>query len=75
MGFEKLAGSEEGAIELTREQFEDIVNHNGAWDQDFLDTLEELGITVNDGVIEIIVDGERMRMDTSGEEFGTLIEN
>jgi len=77
MGIEKYAiNDEKPAVSMSREQFDRIRNTFGD-DMDsesFTNELDELGIKVDSGIIDIIVDGEPMKIDTSQEDFGTVLE-
>lgn len=77
MGFESIGGNnEKPAVSMTREQFDRIRNTFGddMKSEDFISELENLGIQLDSGNIDILVDGEPMTMVTDSDDFGTILE-
>ena len=78
MNFENPTNRQEKApVSMTREQFDKIRNTfvDDMNSESFVVELEELGIELNSGDIDVIVDGETMRITTAEHDFGTVLES
>lgn len=76
MSFENpTSKSEKAPIEITRELFNEISNYYGDdWEDEVKQAkLRELGITLDTGVIDIVIDGKPEKMVTDRNDFGTLV--
>lgn len=78
MNFENPTNPQEKApVSMTREQFDKIRNTSGEdrESEDFIAELEDLGVKLNSGDIDVSVDGETMRITTAEHDFGTVLES
>ena len=75
MNFETGENQEKQPVRMTQEQFDRISSTFGddMKSEAFLTELQELGIELNSGDIEIVVDGERKKMVTASNDFGTVV--
>lgn len=58
-------------IELTKQQFE-LLHNFGFNDILALNIMKDKGIEFDSGIIDISVDGEHLKMNTSKRDFGTI---
>lgn len=76
MSFENpTSKSEKAPVELTRELFNEISNYFGDdWENaEKQAKIRELGIALDTGVIDIVIDGKPEKMVTDRNDFGTLV--
>lgn len=61
---------------VTSEQLNILTNTFGEdmESEGFQSLLHELGIEIDSGFVDIVVDGTTMKMNTSREDFGTILE-
>jgi len=76
MSFENPTPSQEKQpIALTQEQFSEVANYFGEWDEEIIAKLRGLGIQLDNGIIDVVIEGKPEKMQTSREDFGTLLDH
>ena len=72
-----MQSGENEPVRMTSEEFDKIRNTFGTdlESEEFLAQLHKLGIALDSGPAEIVVDGERMQIATARADFGTVIED
>lgn len=67
-----LEGGEKRMIKMTKDQF--YVLHSGKTDDpEVIKLMDTLGLEMNSGLAEIEIDGEKKTMNTSENDFGTIL--